>query len=117
MQNHLRPPFRGRIMKEIDEDAIQGPEARRKTPPAQFLQRISVVFDPAEATAAGTLLRIRLNLFFPNAGYGLSSRETRERRKQEGCIVELEYKLAEEVGYERHALYDAIFAAEGHLIL
>ena len=62
-------------------------------------------------------LSIRLNLFFPNAGHGLSSRETRERRKQEGCIVELEYKLAEEVGYERHALYDAIFAAEGHLIL
>ncbi len=31
--------------------------------------------------------------------------------------MELEYKLAEEVGYERHVLYDAIFAAEGHLIL
>jgi len=88
-------------MEEVDEDAVQKPEVCRKTPPGQFLQRSSVILDPAVATAARTLLRIRLSLFFPNVDYGLSWRETRERRKLEGCLVELEYKLAEELRYER----------------
>ena len=113
MQNHSRRPFRNRIMKEIDEDAIQGPRHEGKRPSARIWQRLSLVFGLAEATAAGSQVK-------DSAEFILSERRPwfkfEGNCETAGVQSGTEYKFAKELGCKKHMLYDASFAAGGRII-
>ena|ERR1700730_15053755 len=101
MKNHSRPPFCSRTIREIDEGGIEGPRARRETPSARILQKLSLAFGfaagPPVKDSAELMLSER-RLWFRFEG---------NSRPQE-CIVELEYKFAKELGCQKHPLCNAI---------
>jgi hypothetical protein len=64
-------------MKEIDEDAIQGTEAWRKTPPARILRRLGL----AEAKAARKPVKALAQLVLSERKLWFKFEATRELRK------------------------------------